>query len=153
MPTTQGTLPRSAKTSCGRLLVCHAPSHLGAAEGMCMLVRHFLMQISMPLQVFATELIVRECLNNAIHHGNCGDPDKRVKLTVDASRERIRIRVADQGKGFNWRDAVQAVNTDSARPVGRGLAMIGAYASRIAFNPKGNVVTVDIATSRTAKGA
>ncbi len=141
-------LPSSAISTLGRTLVCDTPSHLGAAEGMCLLVRHFLLQISMPEQVFMTELVLRECLNNAIHHGNGGDPDKRIKVTVTAEQHRIRLRVADQGKGFDWRKMTRASLPNARVITGRGLAMVASYASRIRFNPKGNVISVDISRGR-----
>ena len=148
-PQRQNTRPRSALASCARTLYCDAPSYLGAAEGICMLVRHFLMQISMPHLVFSTELIIRECLNNAIQHGNAEDPAKRVKVEVSSTRNAIRIRVTDEGNGFPWRTLRPRRVADSACS-GRGLRMIAAYASRIAFNSKGNVITVDI-TDKTMR--
>jgi serine/threonine-protein kinase RsbW len=137
------TRPRSALASCARSLYCDAPSYLGAAEGICMLVRHFLMQISMPHLVFSTELIIRECLNNAIQHGNDSDPAKRIKVSVTSARNAIRIRVADEGKGFPWKTlGLHRIADGDCN--GRGLRMIAAYASRIAFNRQGNVIIVDI---------
>ena len=140
----QFSIRRASKASRDRTLWCDTPSYLGAAEGICMLVRHFLQQIRMPYLVFSTELIVRECLNNAIHHGNNGDPDKRIKLRVTAARESIRVSVADQGRGFEWRKFVNRQPPSGSECTGRGLAVIGAYASHVAFNRKGNVITVEI---------
>jgi len=125
-------------------LLCDAPSYLGAAEGICMLVRHFLMQISMPQQVFSTEIVIRECLNNAIHHGNENDPDKRIKASVARTPDGIRIRVADEGKGFDWKETLARRHASDNECCGRGLALVKSYASRIAFNRKGNVITVEI---------
>ncbi len=147
--TTRRGAPRS---SCARTLFCDAPSYLGAAEGICMLVRHFLMQISMPYLVFSTELIVRECLNNAITHGNGSDPDKRVKVSITATQSTIRVRVTDQGNGFAWKRLATLRAPAPASCDGRGLAIIGTYADRVAFNRKGNVITIDINSKRNAKG-
>lgn len=135
---------RGTKGSYARTLWCETSSYLGAAEGICMLVRHFLQQIRMPYLVFATELVVRECLNNAIHHGNREDPQKGIKLCVTAAQNHIRVRVADEGKGFDWKRIMALQPAASTDCSGRGLAVIGTYASRIAFNTKGNVITVDI---------
>lgn len=128
-----------------RTLYCDAPSSLGAAEGLCMLVRHFLRRSNQSEIAFTTEVTLRECLNNAIHHGNQHDPKRRIRLWVAAREHGVSLRVADSGKGFNWQKYSEKHAPENTALNGRGLAIIGFYATRVVFNRKGNVITVDIA--------
>jgi serine/threonine-protein kinase RsbW len=44
---------------------------------------------------------IYEALNNAINHGNRADESKIVKVAFKHDRNRVCIRVSDQGEGFN----------------------------------------------------
>jgi serine/threonine-protein kinase RsbW len=46
-------------------------------------------------------LALREALANAIKHGNRLDPSRQVEVSATVSPEEVRIRVADQGQGFD----------------------------------------------------
>lgn len=46
-------------------------------------------------------LALREALANAIKHGNRLDPARQVEVSATVSPEEVRIRVADQGAGFD----------------------------------------------------
>ena len=136
---------RLRKRSTQRTLYCDAPSSLGSAEGICLLVRHFLRRSNHAGIAFATELALRECLNNAIHHGNRQESSRRIRLWVTVRREGVSLKVADNGSGFNWRDYKNRPAPPGTAPSGRGLAIIGAYARKVSFNRKGNLITVEIA--------
>src|SRR4026207_64546 len=44
---------------------------------------------------------VRECMVNAVVHGNRYNSHKKVRLSLARTPERFTVRVADQGEGFN----------------------------------------------------
>src|SRR5438094_7253821 len=44
---------------------------------------------------------VRECMVNAVVHGNRYSSHKKVHFSVSSARGRLTIRVADQGEGFD----------------------------------------------------
>src|SRR5262245_17816508 len=50
-------------------------------------------------------LAIRECVVNAIKHGNRNDPSKHVFVEIESSRAgavpELTIRVRDQGEGFD----------------------------------------------------
>jgi serine/threonine-protein kinase RsbW len=46
-------------------------------------------------------MALREVLANAIKHGNAEDRSKRVHLEMDVKEEILRIRVRDEGAGFD----------------------------------------------------
>jgi serine/threonine-protein kinase RsbW len=87
-------------------------------------------------------LLARECLNNAVKHGNGGDASKRVALSLRFSKQQIRLRVADQGQGFDWKRALAAAPPRRNKESGRGLKIIRWYAERVRFNARGNEITL-----------
>jgi serine/threonine-protein kinase RsbW len=46
-------------------------------------------------------MALREVLANAIKHGNAEDRSKRVHLEMDVTGEILKIRVRDEGAGFD----------------------------------------------------
>src|SRR5579863_4647475 len=44
---------------------------------------------------------VRECMENAVVHGNRYNARKKVQLKVSRSADRIAISIADEGEGFD----------------------------------------------------
>src|SRR5437667_11816446 len=44
---------------------------------------------------------VRECMVNAVVHGNRYNSHKKVRLSLLRTPERFTVRIADQGEGFN----------------------------------------------------
>ena len=46
-------------------------------------------------------IAVTEAVNNAIIHGNHEDPDKKVHLTFTSQPDGLKVRVIDEGDGFD----------------------------------------------------
>jgi serine/threonine-protein kinase RsbW len=87
------------------------------------------------------ELLARECLANARNHGNRRDADKSIVLSFSVGRQWIRLRVGDEGPGFNWRKA-REMKSDITVASGRGLLLYALYAERVQFNRSGNRITL-----------
>src|SRR3972149_9431596 len=51
--------------------------------------------------VFSVHFAIEEGLVNAIKHGNRKDPTKMVEVVCRISRDRVQIRIADEGDGFD----------------------------------------------------
>lgn len=94
-------------------------------------------------QVFAIKLALEEALTNAIKHGNCLDPDKRVTVDYRVNDREVRIEVCDEGCGF-VPDAVPdpTIDANLEKPSGRGVMLIRAYMSEVHFNSAGNCITM-----------
>ena len=92
---------------------------------------------------FAIKLALEEAINNAIKHGNKGDPRKTVDVTYQIDAERAVITIADQGKGFD-RDAVPDPTADEnlEKPFGRGIMLMRAYMDEVRYSKAGNEVTM-----------
>lgn len=129
--------PRSA-----RVLRRDIPSRLRAVESLCREIRALLQQHGLAAVAFPVELSARECLNNAALHGNQRAATKRVGLDLRIGRTWIRLQVTDQGRGFNWRRARAAALSEGTKTSGRGLAICTLYAQRVAFNQRGNRITL-----------
>jgi serine/threonine-protein kinase RsbW len=93
--------------------------------------------------VFAVLLAFQEAAGNAFRHGNRGDPGKHVQITYHVSSSEVLLAVEDQGEGFDPDQVPDPLIRDNLeRPGGRGLFLMRAYMSWVAFNPKGNCVTL-----------
>ncbi len=93
--------------------------------------------------IFRVQLAFDEAMVNAIRHGNRYDPTKTVGVEIDCNDESIRIRIADQGPGFNPL-AVPDPRTDELleMPGGRGVLLIQELMSRVEYNERGNEITM-----------
>lgn len=127
------------------------PSRMAEVESLCIQVRELLQKKGLSRACFPVELLARECLNNAVLHGNRNDSDKSVLFRLWIGRERIRLQVTDEGPGFDWRKAnINRSGTTSTS--GRGLPLYALYAERVQFNRRGNQITLWIGKSnRTGK--
>ena len=117
------------------------PSRMAEAELLCLKIRNTLQANDLSQHSFAVELLARECLSNAVIHGNENDDDKSIVLRLDLGREWIRLQVRDEGPGFRWRQG-RKKQLNTSVPSGRGLHLYGLYAQRVRFNRLGNQVTL-----------
>jgi serine/threonine-protein kinase RsbW len=118
------------------------PSRLKAVEPLCREIRALLQANGLAEVLFPVELSARECLNNAILHGNEGKASRRVGLELHIGRRWIRLQVTDEGRGFPWRAARSVSLQDGMATHGRGLSICLLYAHRVAFNQRGNRITL-----------
>jgi len=74
------------------------------------------------------EMAVHESMINAIWHGNKNDSSKSVWLQFKIYRDRLEIRVRDQGNGFDPNHIPDPLETDNLLNVsGRGIFLIRAF--------------------------
>jgi anti-anti-sigma factor len=117
------------------------PSRIEEAESLCLKIRAFLQAAGLAELCFPVELLARECLVNAVIHGNGKAADKSVALCLAVGKEWIRLEVCDQGPGFPWRKERQK-SVETAKPSGHGLQFCALYAERVRFNRRGNQITL-----------
>jgi serine/threonine-protein kinase RsbW len=71
------------------------------------------------------EMAVHESMINAIWHGNKNDPSKSVWLRFEIYKDRLEIRVRDQGNGFNISEVPDPCSAENLlRVSGRGIYLI-----------------------------
>ncbi len=98
---------------------------------------------------------VRECVVNALKHGNKLDPAKRVSVTFGLTQGAIEVWIQDQGAGFNpdaVPDATAPENLLNA--AGRGLFFMRAFMSEVEyiFPPEGGTIVRLVKTIEKAEG-
>jgi serine/threonine-protein kinase RsbW len=117
------------------------PSVLTEVGSVCGQARDLLKSHQQDLHCFAVDLLLHEFINNAIIHGNRLNGLKEVSVSLRIGRHWIRMQIADQGNGFNWKRRNLHI-PDSDLTGGRGLLIGMQYAQRIAFNRTGSQVTL-----------
>lgn len=117
------------------------PSTLAEAEMLCKKIRALLETACLSKSCFAVELLARECLVNAVVHGNRKAADKSVDLRLVIGRKWIRLTVSDEGAGFAWQRA-RRIGWCTSKASGRGLQLYGLYAERIQFNRSGTHIAL-----------
>lgn len=125
---------------------CHRwkiQSDLQNVDFVCQEARDLIEEAGLKNVVFITDLMLREFVNNAIIHGNRRNTEKCVQIFLKVKKYWLVIKVKDEGKGFNWREAIK--KTPSVDDIsGRGLFIARQYGVRITYNSVGNKVIVRI---------
>jgi serine/threonine-protein kinase RsbW len=94
-------------------------------------------------EVFGIRLALEEALVNAIKHGNQLDRDKKVHIRYQVGPERFEIHITDEGTGFDPEDVPDPTAVENLeRPCGRGLMLMRHYMSEVAYNARGNSVSM-----------
>ncbi len=82
-----------------------------------------------------------EAVANAFHHGNQGDPAKRITVCYRFDRCRVELEVSDQGPGFNPNDIPDATTEEAlARPNGRGVLLMRSLFDDVRYLRGGRLV-------------
>jgi serine/threonine-protein kinase RsbW len=71
---------------------------------------------------------VRECMVNAVVHGNRYNAHKKVTLSLSRTPEKFTIRISDQGEGFEPGEVPDPVAGDNLlRHSGRGIFLMKTF--------------------------
>ncbi len=93
--------------------------------------------------IFSIKLALEEALVNAIKHGNQMDRSKKVQISYRLHTDRFEVHIADEGGGFDPSDVPDPTAFENLeRPCGRGLMLMRHYMSEVAFNGRGNSVSM-----------
>jgi serine/threonine-protein kinase RsbW len=91
-------------------------------------------------------MAVRECMVNAIVHGNGYSSHKKVRISVSRTPQRFTIRIADQGEGFDPGKLPDPLAEDNLmRHSGRGIFLMRAFMDDLQvrhLEPAGTEVTL-----------
>ena len=98
--------------------------------------------------LFRLRVSLAEALANAIQFGNGSDRLKLVHIHADLHVDHIRLRVQDEGPGFNPSTVPDPREPDLLEsPCGRGLFIIRHLAEHVEFNEKGNTIWMTLPRS------
>jgi len=94
---------------------------------------------------FNLRTALAEALGNAIRYGNGEDPDRFVRVYVELGGDFVRIHVDDDGHGFDSSRVPDPTHPDNLeREYGRGLFVIRHLVDDVAFNEKGNGISLTL---------
>ncbi len=81
-------------------------------------------------------MAARECMVNAVVHGNRYNANKTVHLQVSGADDYIKIRIADQGEGFDLSKLPDPLAEENLlRHSGRGIFLIRAFMDEVDVRP------------------
>lgn len=91
-------------------------------------------------------MAVRECMVNAVVHGNKYSCNKHVRVVISATGSRFTVSITDQGEGFEIQEVPDPLHDNNLlRHSGRGLFLMGAFMDDMKVrkaDPAGTEVTL-----------
>ena len=73
-------------------------------------------------------MAVRESMVNAVVHGNRYNANKKVSFSVVKNPQRLTVRVADEGEGFDYEDVPDPLAPENLlRSSGRGIFLMRSF--------------------------
>jgi serine/threonine-protein kinase RsbW len=82
-------------------------------------------------------MAIRECMVNAVVHGNGYSKNKRVHLSVERSNEALVVVIGDEGAGFDLSSLPDPLAPENLlRQSGRGIMLIKAFMDEFDLHPR-----------------
>lgn len=129
------------------------PSDLSYVLGMSYLVSMLLKEFAFPVADSRINLPLAcdEAITNAIVHGNKRDPGKKVSVQIYLSHRRFKVRVRDQGEGFDTSRLDNPTRGENLmKSSGRGIFLMRSIMDKVEFREGGRVVEME-KVNRNAK--
>lgn len=79
-------------------------------------------------------IALTELVNNAIHHANKDNPDKKVTVVFTVGKDKLSISVRDEGNGFSPKNVGNPLEPNNIMSdSGRGLYLVEALMDDVEF--------------------
>lgn len=89
-------------------------------------------------------IAVTEAVNNAIKHGNNGDKDKNVTLSLGLEESMIKFLIQDEGIGFDFQNLPDPTAPENLeKPGGRGIFLMKHLSDEVSFLDEGKTVALN----------
>lgn len=86
-------------------------------------------------------IALTEAVNNAIHHGNKLDPNKKTMVACGQNENKLKFRVEDEGLGFDFDNLPDPTDPENIeKPNGRGIFLMKNLADEVSFEENGRIV-------------
>ncbi|MGI6226492.1 MAG: ATP-binding protein [Peptococcales bacterium] len=116
-------------------------TELGQIENVIAKLREKLFSINVPQETFLDiQLALMEAVGNAFLHGVQGKERPLVELEWLINTNSIRLRIKDNGLGFNYKDLGCFHEPDILAEKGRGLFLMYSVLDEVRFNEQGNEI-------------
>lgn len=96
--------------------------------------------------------VLREGIENAARHGNSWKDSQRIEVELSYIESKLRVRVRDEGTGFDWEPVLERANTctpaeiarmrGTQNPGGMGMSMMVRVLDVLQYNESGNELTM-----------
>ena len=108
-------------------------SNLNAVEATELIVRQLAKERQIPAdEIEQLGMAVRECMANAISHGNGYSREKSVYFTIASEPSRLSISILDEGQGFDPDEVPDPLAEGNIlRTSGRGLLLMRSFVDEI----------------------
>lgn len=95
-------------------------------------------------ELFGNILVsLTEGVNNAINHGNAGDPSKEVHVEARVDGNTLCFIIKDQGPGFDYNNLPDPTSPENLEmPSGRGVFLMKELSDLVLFSDEGATVEV-----------
>lgn len=99
-------------------------------------------ELALSDEIYGNVLVATmEATNNAIIHGNNSDPDKEVRIAILIDREELKVKIEDQGKGFDYRNVPDPTSPENLEKInGRGIFLMESLSDEILYLEDGRIV-------------
>jgi serine/threonine-protein kinase RsbW len=82
-------------------------------------------------------MAIRECMVNAVVHGNRYSKNKQVHLSIERSKDALIIVIGDEGAGFDLSSLPDPLAPENLlRQSGRGIMLIKAFMDEFDLHPR-----------------
>jgi len=82
-------------------------------------------------------MAVRECVVNAVVHGNRYSAKKKVHLEIERTPESLAVIIGDEGEGFDLESLPDPLSPENLmRQSGRGILLIRAFMDGFDLHPR-----------------
>ena len=82
-------------------------------------------------------MAVRECMVNAVVHGNRYSKKKQVHLAIETSESALAVTIGDEGDGFDLNSLPDPTHPENLlRQSGRGLLLVRAFMDEFDVHPR-----------------
>jgi serine/threonine-protein kinase RsbW len=122
------------------------PSDLSYVLGVNHLISMLLKEFSFPAPDYRINipLACDEAITNAIVHGNASDPAKKVSIQIYISASRIKVRIKDQGPGFDVGNVGNPTEgSNLLRSSGRGVYLMRSIMDTVEYKERGRVLELE----------
>ena len=88
-------------------------------------------------------IAITEAVNNAIHHGNKSNPEKKVNVSYSSTPEKLLFTIQDEGPGFDYENLPDPTDPKNIeKPHGRGVFLMRNLSDEIEFSDGGSTVVM-----------
>lgn len=82
-------------------------------------------------------MAIRECMVNAVVHGNRYSKNKKVHLGIERSKDALTVVIGDEGAGFDLGSLPDPLAPENLlRQSGRGIMLIRAFMDEFDLHPR-----------------